>query len=135
MKLTLKISQRLSEDSAQELKLNDRAPEEVITTLVAGGGPGIVRIPVSTTDLQVSLNGLTSAKFLSIECDYPVTIKLNSTNAAAAIKLTPVAHTEGSSRVIDMKGRIVLVTEDVTALYISNADATNVATVSISAAG
>lgn len=135
MKLTLKISQRLSEDAAQELKLNDRAPEEINTTLTAGGGPGIVRVPALTTDQQVSLNGLTSAKFIAIETDYAVSIKFNSTNAAAAINLTPITHTEGSTRVVDMKGRIVLVTSAITALYISNADATAVATVSISAAG
>ena len=135
MKLQLRIDQVLTQDTAQTLKLVDQRPTEYDTTMNEGGGPGVVKVPPSTTDTAIPFGAVAAGKYLFIETDYEITVKLNGTDAARAIKLTPRATVVGTVRTVDVKGKLLLVTSGLTSLYITNADATATATVFVSLVG
>jgi hypothetical protein len=135
MRLAIKIDQVLSEDSTQTLKLLDRRPAEIDDTMTKGGGPGIVLVPANTTDLQVPLGLIADCQYVFIETDFPIIAKLGGTEAARALNLTPRVTMNGAQRIVDVKGKILLITNGVTSLYLSNESLTDVATVLVKLAG
>lgn len=135
MKLALKIDQTLSEDVAQTLQNLNRRPLEIDITMNEGGGPGVVKVPPATVDMAIPFGAVANGKYLFIETDFPITYKLNGTEALREYELTPRATGVGPLRVVDVKGKILMVTNNLVSLFLSNASLTDTATVLVSIVG
>lgn len=134
MKLALKIDQQLTEDVAQTLGLMNRHPTEYDTTMSEGGST-VIKLAAGVTDQAIPLGAVAEGKYLFIETDYEISVKLNGTDVARALRLVPRTTVVGGVRTVDVKGKLLLVTAGITSIYLTNPSLTNTAVVLVSVVG
>lgn len=107
------IDYSLSENSAGGKELGQTPPWTGTTDALDDGGTWRRRIAASATDVLIDLNGLTTCRLLTIKTTQTISYKINSTgNTATKIRPLGTGATEGV---------LFMTTDDVTAVYLSNA--------------
>lgn len=125
VKYTIELS--LSESTADAKELGQSPPWKGTNDLQDDGGTWRRRIPASTADVEIDINGLANAHLVAIKSNKEITVKKN-----AATGEPWTVRPLGSSAAPD--GIFVVTTDAVTKLYVSNPGAED-AEVTFSVAG
>lgn len=118
MRLRVNLAVYLSSTAAEENDISNTT-RQLLTDSFEEGGTQRVRVPVSTTNMEVTLRGLAAAGFVflrSLAVDdtlTPVTLQIRfGSTSADPIALTPM----GTSK----EGVLCLTTEALNAIYVTN---------------
>lgn len=112
IRIKFSIDYSISESNAGSKELGLSPPWVGITDAMDDGGTWRRRIASGASDVLIDLNGLTTCRFLTIKTTQTITWKINSSgNTANTIRALGTGALDGI---------LVMTTDDVTALYLSN---------------
>ena len=112
IRIKFNIEYSLSENSTGGKELGLAPPWTGTNDQMDDGGTFRRKITAGATDVAVDINGLANCRFLTIKTNKAIKLKLNNTGNTA-IDITPLG-------VGALDGIMVLTTDSVTVLYVSN---------------